>query len=1464
MTPEPTTRAYTLRLDQLNDAAWRVHVWNTHVTVNRGVWTWGDWLLSLRGALPASLANEQPERRVVLALSWLSVESPESLSPGDHIVARGSDDTKDRVEKVKQRFQQILQEKKATKRDEWLAACTPALSARIRPDAVWVDRSACFRDLQQELGNKFTVDWAATTFLDLIGSEKDYFAMPDIDGVTSSEAKDFVIKAGNWLSRNWGSGKKSEAGAIVDSLEGIVAFPKRSIVGKSGNKAVAKLLESLGEESEETDPEKLLKQLKQAIGWKGRSSKGAVALEKLVAAESVDAALWDTVCGKLQEDIASQSAKLKTSGKAPPWMPKLRELIETRLGMPFRTSKDHIWEYAVMLDHALRRLSSAHSWIKRAEVQRSKFKEAAAKIESVPKPVIALLDAYCQERSTTSGAMDEYLIRKRALEGWDKVVAKWTTQKCKTAADRKQAVRDLQGEIDKFGDAQLFEALAADEYLPVWRGAKGKGQPDILKNYAEARIAQHDQWRFKVPAYRHPDPLRNPVWVDFGNSRWGISYSALEAVRGRRKLLEKAQSAKTDAAKKKIEGELAAEKCLKEVSLSLWCGEGIAPVALQWRSKRLSGNLALKDAFEQGLIVSRADRLGRAVAGGNEEAVTVAEVFNQKDWSGRLQAKRSDLNRLANLVYGKRGKKENEPSYEKLSRLTDKTVSRRWDRLRWFLSYSAKLQPNGPLFDYIKSPAFETSGWKYVKGRDGYYFQHSANEGRKGRTRLILSRMPGLRILSFDLGHRYAAACAVWGPGISTQEMDLRCSKADKVVRDKSDLFRHLKYETDKRHKRTQERIYRTDIWRRVGPDVLEGRTKNRTAWIPLERQFVIKLQGEDHSARRATETEVEQFEEHLAALGRNNATDLVHYKSTDNSLDDNQQNTASNDNNSRRKRVDELLTVAADELKRALRRHGDVARIANAFQSGIKQLAGGRTYNFFEPNPGMDGDSPEKRAENYRQFLLDALVMWHELNGGNWQHQKARQLWQQYILPYVEGYSSNAAAIDETSIERKSRLKRLADSLAPTAAKVTENEQLRQELAAEFTKLWEMEDATWRGKVGHLRWLRQLILPRVGSKPTSDSAEFKVWKDRVRTLRHVGGLSIERLATITKLYQIQRAFYSRPEPENLRAGIVRIEKGAEEGHRFGQRIIDALEYLRQNRIKQLASRLVEAALGVGSENRQKHWEGKRHTKRPRRQVFDPCHVIVGENLENYRPEQTRLRSENKRLRDWAARNVRKLIMEGCQLHGLHFVEVDPRYTSRQDSRTGAPGVRCTDIKVQKFLGRKDVTKARERAEKGGQDTRDLMIAALFAKYSSDSTNPVIRITQGGGELFVSSHSGVVIQADLNAAANIGLKALADPDWTGAWWYIPVKQQDGVTDPKDFPSCPLFEKPLQLLEAKSKNEDEVVTTKRDKINAWRDLAGDSFKQGKWLEYGPYWGWVEKKILLKLADNQALELTENNH
>ena len=1472
---ETTTRAYTLRLAEACETKWREHVWNTHCTVNRGVWVWGDWLLTLRGSLPADLAHKHPERRVVLALSWLSVESPESLVPKDKIVAKGSDACEERNEKVVTRFRAILKQLRVTNPEEWVESCGPALEARIRKDAVWVDRSSCFHELAKTFKGKLSPEWATEMFFDLIGGEAEYFLMPDLEGEASSEAKDFVIKAGNWLSTNWGSGAKSDSSSIAEKLGALVGIRSDRVAGRNALSGLGSLVRSLdGEVEEGDDVEALEKKLKQLVGWKGRPSKGAMALAKLVAAKTISKELWAEVRKKFQEEAADQLEK-SAGGPVPEWMPRLRGEIEARIEMPFRTTKDHIWEYAVMLDHALRRVSAAHTWIKRAEASRQKFQANAAKITDVPAQAIDWLDKYCDERSRESGAIEEYLIRQRAIDGWPEVVRAW--KKCKddrqSRIDAARLVQKNWPESKKFGDIQLFSgfgeagvespllSLADDEAKCAWHNDLGKVDDSILTKYVAARLAEHDQRRFKVPAYRHPDPLRHPVWVDFGNSRWDIGYAALEAVQTRGRLQQKLAKAKTDVTRKKTEEQLAAKPDISGVTLRLWNGENFESVPLRWQSKRLRNNLALGQAeATTGPVVSRADRFGRAAAGSNGGAVTVAEVFNQKDWSGRLQANRAELDRLADLVYGKTERKKLPPSYEVLDKPLIGPAAKRWGQLRWFLSYSAKLLPNGPWLNDIvpKLP----DGWEWKKGRSGEFLKIAANEKRTGpgsqRTRLKLARLP-VRVLSFDLGHRYAAACAVWGRGISTKSMDALCKEADKVVRDAGDLYRHLKYKTEKRDKKSGKVIFRTVVWRRIGPDKLAGKSDHPTAWVPLERQFVIKLQGENEPARFPHDNERTAFHEH--------------YKTLTGLDDEHAEKTAD------RKRVDALMSLADDEVRAALWRHGDVARIANAFLSPIKQLAGGRSYNFFADNPGIAGDTPDKRAENYRHFLLDAIVAWHELKSGHnrnqtWEHAAAERLWTKYVAHRIEdgGNETQVTTDDETPIERKSRLKSLGPLLTPVAAELASDAKLRAILAGEFSDIWRVEETQWLGEKGHLRWLRCFILPRLGKKPKRTSPEYDAWKRRAIAIRHVGGLSIDRIATILKLYQIMRAFHTRPEPDNLRAGIEKIERESESEFRFGQRILDTLDQLRENRIKQLASRLVEAALGIGSEDAKRHWEGG--TKRPRRRIDDPrflpCEVIIGEDLEDYRPEQTRLRSENRRIRDWAARNVRKYIIEGCQLNGIYFEEISPRWTSQQDSRTGAPGIRCQDVPVSDFVKWK---KAIDSAKKGAR-ARDKFLVALDKLYGAMNEAErrpaqTVRIPNKGGDLFVSadpkSSAANGIQADLNAAANIGLRALIDPDWIGAWWYVLVKLEDGTTDPKDFPGCPLFEKPLVLIESVVRQEkpDGKSDRKdaREKSYVWLGISSDPFdsRRNGWKVTPEYWNSVEFQVVKRFAKTMNLTL-----
>ena len=227
---------------------------------------------------------------------------------------------------------------------------------------------------------------------------------------------------------------------------------------------------------------------------------GHIALNKIAEESIVTEALIQRIKTAFEKEIADKTAKADRSSID--WASDAREWVERTTGLPFRTEKDHIWEYGGMLDHALRRVSIAHSWAKRAEASRQEFQDAAD--QPTDTAVSAWVAEYCAQREQSSGALGEYLIRKNALDGWKEVCLAWHGLGASAGADdRVKAARDLQDEVEKFGDIQLFEALAAAD-VSVWSRAGGVA-PELLSREVAKRIARHDQTRFKVPAYRHPD-----------------------------------------------------------------------------------------------------------------------------------------------------------------------------------------------------------------------------------------------------------------------------------------------------------------------------------------------------------------------------------------------------------------------------------------------------------------------------------------------------------------------------------------------------------------------------------------------------------------------------------------------------------------------------------------------------------------------------------------------------------------------------------------------------------------------------------------------------------------------------------------------------------------------------------------------------------------------------------------------
>lgn len=1439
---KPTRRAYTMRLtgSDPQDKSWPEALWVTHVAVNQGAKLFGDWLLTFRGGIPADLANDDDlpgglaHRRNILALSWLSVEDREGApEEKKYRVPKDQDDKYQTLEVL----EVILQEQGVLEEEiqEWLKDCEGSLKASIRKDAIWVNRFRCFKDRQQEV--TITAEDVKDFLIHFFGSWRAYFEPRNTD--ETEGAKNLIIKAGQWLSGRFGSGQGADYERFARIYNAILTWASdenmpRSVSGIETIGHLVKFLNTQGITA--TGIEDILRQL----SGPGYKSGTKIFLEKLHQQQKVLREDLQRLAEKVEADRNNAAAKIGKKGSRP-YAEALLAKIESEVGFPYNpedSSSNHK-EYSVMLDHAARRISQTHSWVKRAEATRKAFEEDATKLDFLRdkhKETVEWLEQYRINCAKQVGSKEEYIIRKGAISGWEKIIKKW--QECTDEVSRIEAAKILQDDdtIEKFGDINFFIALASEEARCVWE-KDGKITADVLKNYVDATVAQHDRQRFKVPAYRHPDPLKHPVFVEFGNSRWSVRYEAHQAVQAQNK-----------KKKSKAQEELDPQK----ITLTLWDGHVLRPMSLRWQGKRFQKEILGShfDPVQEGDQtlhgVARKTRFGRTTVGidVSNQTLKTLQVFSEKDWNARLQVDREILKKL-DCLHKKYGK-------------DDHRVKKLIKHLPWFISISSNLQPIGTWEQYISKPEikdrtdveFYINAGKKASDRKGLSeIKYIANQDRSDhQSRLKLSRLPGLRILSVDLGIRYGASCTVWET-LSTERMKIFCDEYDVSHPSQDDLYYTISTGTKRKL-----------FFRRVAGDTLLDGTPHPAPWARLERQFFIKLQGEEKPTRKPSPEEYQWFESLERRLG------------------------ITSDDGKKPLRISKLRWNAVSLVKKASKHHNQIASIAYRMSHSERNFPGGRKESL----------SPEQWAAQVAQALND---LWNLKHPRQPYYQEVNAIWKNHVVPLLPdnlkekfAKESHADENEETSIQvKKVKTDEQIKRLEPVAKDlIVKNKAQRILLVNALIDFWKKHDDSHFNLI--LKDLRRHILPQGGKSRKSD-----------RSIRYVGGLSQDRIITITEFRRINDAFSKRPTPDDLQANI--SKRGEQrKGHFSEQRALVSLERLRENRCKQLASRIVEAALGLGAVKGQ---TGKRHENPTK---YQPCHAIVVEMLDHYRPDELRTRRENRNLMNWSSKQIQKYLAEGCELYGLHLCSISPGYTSRQDYRTGIGGLRCNDYSPQHFLGlnqwsfwKPKIRKTQEKQSKDLTPTEQWLLELwscwdvekkiwtdfnqrqwrwngvkwdlLSPRKSNDPDQPEpVRIPKRGGEIFVSAdkNSGSGIHADLNAAANIGLKALADPDWRGSYWKLTVNTATGQPDTsKDEESLLSRDISSSLIRTEMPECNNSLHSRKekkrasDKINLFSNpsIIPLDDETRRWRTYREYYQWVEQMVIEVLKTTSRSNISD---
>ena len=283
-------------------------------------------------------------------------------------------------------------------------------------------------------------------------------------------------------------------------------------------------------------------------------------------------------------------------------------------------------------------------------------------------------------------------------------------------------------------------------------------------------------------------------------------------------------------------------------------------------------------------------------------------------------------------------------------------------------------------------------------------------------------------------------------------------------------------------------------------------------------------------------------------------------------------------------------------------------------------------------------------------------------------------------------------------------------------------------------------------------------------------------------------GLSMERLEQLEELRRrcqsLNRALRQTP-GEKPKLG--RPTRGEELPDPCPE-LLEKINEIREQRVNQTAHMILAQALGVRLRTPQKDPAERKHkdVHGEYERFREPVDFIVLEDLSRYLSSQGRARSENSRLMKWCHRAILEKLKDLCAPYGMPVVEATAAYSSRFCSRTGVAGFRAVEVTPQnrhEWIWRRhfDRLAAVQRGEAKPDKERDAeaqRVNALFValdkinegRREAGKQYRTLLAPMPGGPIFVPIQPGqskarrTTTQADINAAINLGLRAIASPD----------------------------------------------------------------------------------------------------
>ena len=208
--------------------------------------------------------------------------------------------------------------------------------------------------------------------------------------------------------------------------------------------------------------------------------------------------------------------------------------------------------------------------------------------------------------------------------------------------------------------------------------------------------------------------------------------------------------------------------------------------------------------------------------------------------------------------------------------------------------------------------------------------------------------------------------------------------------------------------------------------------------------------------------------------------------------------------------------------------------------------------------------------------------------------------------------------------------------------------------------------------------------------------------------------------------------------------------------------VLRRLDEMKEQRINQTANMILMQALGVRHKihniSQQDRSNKGIHGEYEKIPGVEMSSFVVLENLSRYKFSQDRSPYENSRLMKWAHHALAEKLKMLCEVIGLPVVEVNAAYSSKFSSES-IPGFRadeCNSADLDNFYrwNKKLSPQANKWLNAICENHKEM------CKYDINATSLLPR---DGGEIFVPfCGSDDLKQADINAAFNIGLRAVAN------------------------------------------------------------------------------------------------------